>query len=74
MSILVCVNIIVAAILIINGPNNIIYYGLSWFASLMIGNVVFSMSISRYMTPAVTATFSKIGEFLSSSRDGKDVA
>ena len=63
---IVAINIIVAFLLISERSDFIIGYGVSWFACMLIGGFAFSMSMSRYMTPAVTATLSKIGEALSS--------
>ncbi|MEZ6878352.1 hypothetical protein [Enterobacter sp. KBR-315C3_2022] len=64
--IIIAINIVVAIVLISERSDFIIGYGFSWFASFLIGGVVFSMSMSRYMTPAVVATLDKIRQVVSS--------
>lgn len=60
------INIVCAIILLLCGPAWIGALGASWFVTIMLSCVLFSYSMSRYTTPAVTATLSKIGEALSS--------
>ncbi|EBP3773442.1 hypothetical protein ACDQ64_003929 [Salmonella enterica] len=64
--IMIVFNIFVAIVLISERSSLIIGYGFSWFASFLIGGIVFSMSMSRYMTPAVVATLDKIRQVVSS--------
>lgn len=64
--IMIVFDIFVAVVLISERSSLIIGYGFSWFASFLIGGVVFSMSMSRYMTPAVVATLDKIRQVVSS--------
>lgn len=64
--IMIVFNIFVAVVLISERSSLIIGYGFSWFASFLIGGIVFSMSMSRYMTPAVVATLDKIRQVVSS--------
>lgn len=64
--IMIVFNTFVAVVLISECSSLIIGYGFSWFASFLIGGVVFSMSMSRYMTPAVVATLDKIRQVVSS--------
>lgn len=64
--IMIVFNTFVAVVLISERSSLIIGYGFSWFASFLIGGVVFSMSMSRYMTPAVVATLDKIRQVVSS--------
>jgi|GEM_PF-2820459 hypothetical protein len=64
--IMIMFNIFVAIVLISERSSLIIGYGFSWFASFLIGGVVFSMSMSRYMTSAVVATLDKIRQVVSS--------
>ncbi|MEQ4763429.1 hypothetical protein [Klebsiella aerogenes] len=64
--IMIVFNAFVAVVLISERSSLIIGYGFSWFASFLIGGVVFSMSMSRYMTPAVVATLDKIRQVVSS--------
>ncbi|HCB2859830.1 hypothetical protein [Klebsiella aerogenes] len=68
---LILFNFIMALILIFVGDDYIIGYGLSWFASFLLASMAFSLSIGRYMTPAVTATLSKVGDILSSKNGGE---
>lgn len=64
--VIVSINVVVAASLIIEDPNFILGYGFSWFVCIIIGGITFSMSMSRYMTPAVVATLDKIRQVVSS--------
>lgn len=64
--VIVLFNMLTAAALIYGRNDYIIGYGFSWFMSIIFGSLIFSTSISRYMTPAVTATLSKVSEVLSS--------
>lgn len=64
--VMIVFNIFVGVILISERSSLIIGYGFSWFASFLIGGIVFSMSMSRYMTPAVVATLDKIRQVVSS--------
>ncbi|MDV1123185.1 hypothetical protein RZR41_24560 [Raoultella ornithinolytica] len=69
--VMIAINIVVAVVMINIGPGFIVFYGFSWFASILIGGVILSMSMSRYMTPAVVATLDKIREVVSSEAKGK---
>lgn len=64
--VIVVINAIVAFVLISLRGDFIIGYGASWFACMIIGGIIFSMSMSRYMTPAVVATLDKIRQVVSS--------
>lgn len=64
--VMIVFNTIVAIVLISERSSLIIGYGVSWFVSFLIGGIVFSMSMSRYMTPAVVATLDKIRQVVSS--------
>lgn len=64
--VIVAINIVVAIVLISERSDFIIGYGFSWFACMLIGSFIFSMSMSRYMTPAVVATLDKIRQVVSS--------
>lgn len=61
----VVINFVVAIVLITGNHEFIFGYGLSWVASMLIGTLIFSMSMSRYMTPAVVATLDKIRQVVS---------
>lgn len=63
--VIVAINIVVAIVLISERRDFIIGYGFSWFASMLVGGLTFSMSMSRYMTPAVVATLDKIRQVVS---------
>ncbi|EEL3199977.1 hypothetical protein HAR72_003174 [Salmonella enterica] len=65
----VIINTLTAIVMINVGPGFIVCYGFSWFASFLIGGIVFSMSMSRYMTPAVVAALDKIREVISTEKD-----
>lgn len=64
--VIVGINAVVAVVLISLRGDFIIGYGVSWFACMIIGGITFSMSMSRYMTPAVVATLDKIRQVVSS--------
>ncbi|MEQ4763438.1 hypothetical protein [Klebsiella aerogenes] len=64
--VILVVNIMVAIVLISERSDFIIGYGASWFVCMIIGGITFSMSMSRYMTPAVVATLDKIRQVVSS--------
>ena len=68
-SVIVIVNVIVAAVLISIRGDFIIGYGVSWFACMIIGSITFSMSMSRYMTPAVVASLDKLKQVIYSDSD-----
>lgn len=67
--VVVVVNIIVAAVLISERSDFILGYGFSWFACMIVGGLTFSMSMSRYMTPAVVAALNKVRQIISSGTD-----
>ncbi|KAA5922103.1 hypothetical protein F3I27_20420 [Pantoea sp. Bo_2] len=65
--VIVAINVAVG-IMLINGDHEFIFgYGASWFVCMLIGGITFSMSMSRYMTPAVVATLDKIRQVVSDS-------
>jgi len=64
--VIVGINAVVAVILVSLRGDFIIGYGASWFACMIIGGIIFSMSMSRYMTPAVVAMLDKIRQVVSS--------
>lgn len=64
--VIIAVNFFVAIILITENHEFIFGYGISWFVCMIIGGITFSMSMSRYMTPAVVATLNKIRRVVSS--------
>ncbi|MEG2433305.1 MAG: hypothetical protein RSB25_16825 [Acinetobacter sp.] len=61
-------NIIVAAILLFSGGRLVTLLGGSWFVSLCIGSIMFSASMSRYLTPTVMATINKVHETITSGK------
>lgn len=64
--VIVAINVAVG-IMLIDGDHEFIFgYGFSWFVCMLIGGITFSMSMSRYMTPAVVATLDKIRQMVSS--------
>lgn len=64
--VIIAINIFVAIVLISERSDFIIGYGVSWFVCMLVGGIIFSMSMSRYMTPAVVATLDKIRQVVSS--------
>lgn len=71
--VIVTINVFVAIILITEGHEFILGYGFSWFVCMLVGGLTFSMSMTRYMTPAVVATFDKIREVVSSEAKRKQL-
>lgn len=67
--VIVAINVVAAIVMINIGPGFIVCYGFSWFACILIGGVILSMSMSRYMTPAVVATLDKIRQVISTGND-----
>jgi len=68
---IIFLNIISAIVMINVGPGFIACYGFSWFVCMLVGAITFSMSMSRYMTPAVVATLDKIRQVVSSEAKGE---
>lgn len=64
---LVVVNLMVGGALLFCDDGFIIGLGFSWFATFLISGILFQMSLSRYMTPAVVSSLSKVKELLSAS-------
>ncbi|HFG9820668.1 TPA: protein traS [Salmonella enterica subsp. enterica serovar Frintrop] len=57
-------NMLVALILLFLGHRHVSYLGASWFASLIVGGLSFSFSMSRYFTPQVMSALNKINELV----------
>lgn len=64
----IIINVIVATILLFSGGRLVTLLGGSWFVSLGIGSVMFSTSMSRYLTPTVMATLNKVHETITSGK------
>ncbi|EIY1064797.1 protein traS [Escherichia coli] len=64
---LMSVNTIVGCILLWTGESFIGGLGFSWFASFIVSVIFLQGSLSRYMTPAVVSSLSKVKELLSVS-------
>lgn len=64
----VIVNVIVATILIYLGPDLIHALGFSWFVMIGACSIMFSGSMSRYLTPTVMATLNKVHETITSGK------
>lgn len=60
------VNNLVGVFLLFYKEGAVVLFGLSWFTFLILFAFGFSLIIGGYMTPAVTATLSKVSEVLSS--------
>lgn len=61
------VNTIVGCILLWSGERFVAGLGFSWFVTYLICMMSFQMSLSRYMTPAVVSSLSKMKELISAS-------
>lgn len=64
---LVSVNTIVGCILLWTGERFVAGLGFSWFVSFMLCLMLLQGSLSRYMTPAVVSSLSKVKELLTAS-------
>ena len=64
---LVVINLIIGVGLLLSGEGVISGLGFSWFVTYLICMMSFQMSLSRYMTPAVVSSLSKIKELISAS-------
>lgn len=62
---LLCTNSIVGLILLWAGENFVSGLGFSWFVTFLISVLCLQGSLSRYMTPAVVSSLSKMKELLS---------
>ncbi|EBS1326627.1 protein traS [Salmonella enterica subsp. enterica serovar Muenchen] len=64
---LLSVNAFVGCILLWLGERFVAGLGFSWFVTFLIGMITLQTSLSRYMTPAVVSSLSKVKELLSAS-------
>lgn len=64
---LLSVNAFVGCILLWSGESFIGGLGFSWFVTYLISMITLQTSLSRYMTPAVVSSLSKVKELLSAS-------
>ncbi|ECH2931355.1 protein traS, partial [Salmonella enterica] len=64
---LLAVNAIVGCILLSSGEQFVAGLGFSWFVTYLISMLTLQTSLSRYMTPAVVSSLSKVKELLSAS-------
>ena len=64
---LLAVNAIVGCILLSSGERFVAGLGFSWFVTYLISMLTLQTSLSRYMTPAVVSSLSKVKELLSAS-------
>ncbi|HFI6120624.1 TPA: protein traS [Escherichia coli] len=64
---LVVINLIIGAVLLLSGEGFVSGLGFSWFVTYLICMMSFQMSLSRYMTPAVVSSLSKMKELISTS-------
>ena len=64
---LVVINLIIGSGLLLSGEGVISGLGFSWFVTYLICMMSFQMSLSRYMTPAVVSSLSKMKELISAS-------
>ncbi|EAA1696984.1 protein traS [Salmonella enterica subsp. enterica serovar Typhimurium] len=65
---LLAVNAIVGCILLSSGERFVAGLGFSWFVTYLISMLTLQTSLSRYMTPAVVSSLSKVKELLSASQ------
>ncbi|HBA6843048.1 protein traS [Escherichia coli] len=61
---LVVINLIIGAVLLLSGEGVISGLGFSWFVTFLICIVSFQISLSRYMTPVVVSSLSKVRELI----------
>ncbi|MBC6504453.1 protein traS [Citrobacter freundii] len=64
---LLAVNAFVGCVLLWTGESFIGGLGFSWFVTYLISMLTLQTSLSRYMTPAVVSSLSKVKELLSAS-------
>lgn len=64
---LLSINSFVGVILLYSGESFVAGLGFSWFATFIICVIILQGSLSRYMTPAVVSSLSKVKEVLSAS-------
>ncbi|EBC4088821.1 protein traS [Salmonella enterica] len=64
---LLAINSIIGFILLFSGEYFIAGLGFSWFVTYLISMLALQTSLSRYMTPAVVSSLSKVKELLSAS-------
>lgn len=64
---LVSVNLFVGAFLLICEDGFVSGLGISWLVTFIIASILFQVSLSRYMTPVVVSSLSKVKELLSAS-------
>lgn len=64
---LLSVNSFVGVILLYSGESFVAGLRFSWFATFIISVIILQGSLSRYMTPAVVSSLSKVKEVLSAS-------
>ncbi|ECA0362726.1 protein traS [Salmonella enterica subsp. enterica serovar Tchad] len=65
---LLIVNAFVGCILLWSGERFVAGLGFSWFATFLVSVLCLQGSLSRYMTPAVVSSLSKVKELLSSPK------
>lgn len=64
---LLSINSFVGVVLLYSGESFVAGLGFSWFATFIICVIFLQGSLSRYMTPAVVSSLSKVKEVLSAS-------
>ncbi|EBD9258144.1 protein traS, partial [Salmonella enterica] len=64
---LLFVNIMVGLILLWTGERFVSGLGFSWFVTFLVSVLCLQGSLSRYMTPAVVSSLSKVKELLSAT-------
>lgn len=64
---LLSINSFIGVILLCSGERFVAGLGFSWFATFIICVIILQGSLSRYMTPAVVSSLSKVKEVLSAS-------
>ncbi|EBK8326442.1 protein traS, partial [Salmonella enterica] len=64
---LLIVNSLVGCVLLWAGEPFVAGLGFSWFATFIVSMLFLQGSLSRYMTPAVVSSLSKVKELLSAS-------
>lgn len=65
--VLFALNCAIGIVLLFLNDGFVVGFGAAWFVTYIMGVIAFQTSLSRYMTPAVVSSLSKVKEVLSTS-------
>ncbi|EAW7911019.1 protein traS [Salmonella enterica] len=65
--VLFALNCAIGIVLLFLDDGFVVGFGAAWFVTYIVGIIAFQTSLSRYMTPAVVSSLSKVKEVLSAS-------